>query len=331
MISLPEVFADDNIRGAAQDMPLASGIRQVRYLVAVLFTSMLGCHQGSSVEPSHTTIVTALASESEGSIWRATAQPAILSRSTDEGRTWRDLLLSPNSFIDVHIDRSGNVVVADANGGVWRSTDQGEQWRRLSTRIGTSSLTAITWNSENVGVAIDQRGSIFRTTDGGIRWEPVASGTQASLFDVAFLGDDVVWIVGDKGTLLLSRDSGASFAPREAPTDQPLFSISFLDTTRGWAVGRSGTAVRTQDGGESWRAAALPQSSRNLYEIVTYNDNRLVVVGQDGECLVSLDAGATWQRLSTRSKRNWRAVTRLVDGRVILGGDDAALELLSIK
>ena len=74
-------------------------------------------------------------------------------------------------------------------------------------------------------------------------WKPQSSGTQNSLFSVAFVSPQVGWAVGDDGTILHTADGGQSWQAQSSGTQNSLLSVAFVSPQVGWAVGNKGTIL----------------------------------------------------------------------------------------
>jgi photosystem II stability/assembly factor-like uncharacterized protein len=125
-------------------------------------------------------------------------------KSTDGGRTWKNIGLAPSQHISrVAIDpRNPDVVFVAAMGsaygpgaerGVFRSADGGATWQKVLFKDENTGAIDITFDPDNpqtmwAALVHDQRppwsayppvttnGAIFKSTDGGATWSPVTGG-----------------------------------------------------------------------------------------------------------------------------------------------------------
>ncbi|MEA2639091.1 MAG: hypothetical protein QOF51_485 [Chloroflexota bacterium] len=117
--------------------------------------------------------------------------------SPDDGDTWYD---KRNLDLDVHVvlphpKRAGVVFAGSGGGGVYRSTDSGENWEFISEGcgqfvldfamdprdadrmiLGTASGEFRSWSG-----AAGARGQLFRTEDGGASWRKLTGGLPETL------------------------------------------------------------------------------------------------------------------------------------------------------
>lgn len=145
--------------------------------------------------------------------------------------------------IDVSDPSENTIIAGGVSGGIWKSTDGGESWRRTSNPEFINSITAIAqdtragkehiWyygtgelvgNSARGGSAPFRGDGIFKSTDGGESWFPLASTQDANqdefgsqfqytwkiLLDPTDLENDVVYLASFGG-ILRSIDGGDSW------------------------------------------------------------------------------------------------------------------------
>ena len=136
-----------------------------------------------------------------------------------DGTRWRRLL-RPSRFAIRRVDFVSPKVgfLLDANGRVWRTTNQGRTWtERLS--LGTSRGYDMAFSDAKSGWvtirsfgALNEHGLVLRTTDGGATWRPQLIGPQPILPDgLAAAGDSGFALAG--GEVFATRQGGDAGAP----------------------------------------------------------------------------------------------------------------------
>jgi photosystem II stability/assembly factor-like uncharacterized protein len=210
--------------------------------------------------------------------------------TADGGENWGEVrrFTGPTDYLfDLHfLDESTGWAAGLA--GLFRTTDGGETWSRLTDRGKRLEGRAVTFVDESNGWIVGQHGVVMTTTDGGRSWReveiPLPAQERPDLWDVFFEGQRG-WIAGAEGTLLHTRDGGRTWAARplgiEGVRSAPkleriqrgnrvdvidagdrtpgltLAAIQFVDAQHGWIVGffanigRS-LILRTVDGGATW-------------------------------------------------------------------------------
>lgn len=221
------------------------------------------------------------------------ASPALLYKTSDEGKTWQLVYQEdhPDAFYDAM-----------------------QFW---------NDLEGIAMGDPTDGCL-----SIIITRDGGESWEKVActelpkaapgeAAFAASNTNIALQGDQA-WVVtgGSKARVLYSPDKGKSWSISQSPLQEGsqmtgIFSVDFWDEKQGilfggdWNDQASNTRNKaiTTDGGQSWQLLA-DGSGPGYRSCVKYHPvgkgKELLAVGIPG-ISYSLDGGQRWQDLSQES------------------------------
>lgn len=189
--------------------------------------------------------------------------------------------------------RAGTRLVASGERGlVVYSDDGGRAWTQARTPVQVS-LTALRFVDDRSGWAVGHLGAILRTDDAGARWTLQLDGVRAAQrrLDAAFATGDAAAIARARGLV------------EEGP-DKAFFDVDFANERNGIAVGAYGMAFETQDGGASWTplSARLPNpKGLHLYG-VRFVAGAIIVVGEQGLLLRSLDGGASYMALASPYK-----------------------------
>ena len=208
-----------------------------------------------------------------------TVGPCTVSKTTDRGTNWIDLLQGCIRF--VHLDVCFNnadmgIIIGSDIGGIReipiaaevRTSDGGINWyyedlpgAALYTELigiclaGTSNVFAVGGSI----FSTPSYGIITKTTDWGITW--VTENKEGPPFnDVYFINESNGWIVGGesfnsngqyspKSTILRTTDSGETWSIQWSDTLNVFSSVYFADVSSGWVVGDNGTILHTTNGG----------------------------------------------------------------------------------
>lgn len=203
-----------------------------------------------------------------------------------------------------------SVLYAGVFQGVYKSTDGGQTWRRVSQAIKPQILslagdpgdpqTLYAGTTPNSDTPV---GGVFKTTNGGRTWRhltlPNHSVTALAISPAA---PATVWAGTDAG-LYVSRDAGASWSLIEA-IPPSFFTALAAHPTRGgtlYASGQTGL-FKTEDGGEHWSRLNddLPSNGPDALAIDPAHPDRIYIGGQFYPgVLRSDDGGITWQSPTT--------------------------------
>ncbi|AOW15339.1 hypothetical protein LPB72_13720 [Hydrogenophaga crassostreae] len=201
-------------------------------------------------------------------------------------------------------------------------------------------------------VAVGERGIIMLSDDGGAKWRQSKVPTSVSLTAVQFVDDRQGWAVGHGGVVLASADGGESWsmqmdgkqvaalmlkaaqasgdarAQAEAERleadgpDKPFLDLNFVDAQHGMVMGAYGMALSTQDGGKTW----MPIGDRldnpggmHLYSVKAQGSS-IVIAGEQGLALLSVDAGASFRRLKVPYEGTFFRAAWLGERSLLLAG-----------
>jgi photosystem II stability/assembly factor-like uncharacterized protein len=237
-------------------------------------------------------------------------------RTTDGGNTWAGTTVSITSLHLEYIQfLSTSVGYTSGPGGMFKSTDGGATWLRLTMPPAgdTISIWGAWFRSESVGwvCASNCRGrpTFYRTTDGGAsfaKFEDTTSTVRVRLSDPykpPATGADTVYAIGDR-SLWMSTDDGQSFA-RFATTDTSapwieelamfgnsvLLPLSTGDCGLGSFASGGGMMFSTNKG-SSWNRTLRPFT---LFGSCLLSATSGWVAGFGPTVEYTSTAGATWQ------------------------------------
>lgn len=162
--------------------------------------------------------------------------------------------------------------IAADSGAVFKTTNGGMTWTRLTTTGVNTTLRAMSFVNDNVGVIVGDAGTILRTTDGGTTWSRQTPGQLAgmaytnSLRGVWFVNETTGWISGELGAIQRTTDGGATWTSQagdRSNTTRDVTGIQFRNANLGYAIARGGFFYRTTNGGTTWQESRPYGSSGN--------------------------------------------------------------------
>jgi photosystem II stability/assembly factor-like uncharacterized protein len=216
--------------------------------------------------------------------------------------------------------RSNELLAAMADGGLWRSRDNGVLWEPLTEREATQASGAVAVDPRNPEIyywatgegngAIDNYGGIgvLKTTDAGRTW------TRSNHFSGSFRGLTVnrhapneVWAAGDR--LFRSLDGGANFARVFGGTPENGAVGVLIHPTNPqklWATFWGPGVYRSEDAGDSWvpQGNGLPSPTGRTEIAICAADPRVMYVYGEiggGDLWKTVDGGASWSAVFTTS------------------------------
>ena len=268
----------------------------------------------------------------EASIRNQTTSPGDgVYKSTDAGRTWVQvgladtlqiaaIVVDPANPDVVYVAAQGNPWVPSRARGVYRSRDGGNTWSRVlfvNPTTGAHDLSidpqdprilyAALWDHRRRPWNIRSGGpgsGLWKSTDGGDSWHRLRQGLPALMgntgVSVSPVDPDRVYamIEAVHGGVFRSDDAGRTW--RRCNRDPGI-------RDRGWYYTRiyadpqqkdtvyvlASSMVKSTDGGTTFREVRTPHGDNHDLWIDPRNDS-VMVEGNDGGGIVTLDGGETW-------------------------------------
>lgn len=226
------------------------------------------------------------------------------------------------------------VAVGD-NAAIYRSTDQGTNWQRVSGLAFTDWLRSVAWGGGNF-VAVGENGLIATSPDGQ-SWRRRSSPVSTALNRVAFRGG-VFYAVGDNGALLASLNAGTNWVRETTGVTNALYAYMQPDALAAaprLLAGESALLLKTNPLG-GWtnqlgNAVLLPAPTWDYYAAV-WDGERFLAGGRTGLMVESLETNVTlggqtfrttlWFE-ETDSPRDWLWETLALPERYLAVGDRA--------
>jgi len=201
------------------------------------------------------------------------------------------------------------LVSVGERGHILLSDDAGASWRQVPVPASTT-LTAVAFADERVGVAVGHGGVILRTRDAGETWTRVADGRT--------IARQIAAQVDKTGT----PAGNAAASEAEAGLDKPLLDVRFANPRSGIAVGADGLLLSTSDGGLTWtaRTDGIPAvERRHLYAAVPVADG-WYVAGEQGVLYRSADGGRSFGRLQSPYRGSYFGMLAGPGGGIVVFG-----------
>lgn len=214
--------------------------------------------------------------------------------STDTGKNW---LKRPNfngSKTLYGIYTFNNILFATGNGGIWKSTDNGQTW--VAIRYGGSTtkpvLRRFYFVNDDIGFVVGMYGAVLKTTNGGVTFDSLnvrAAGNTSNvdLFSVFFINEMVGFVGGANGALYKTSDGGNSWTNISLTNESYIYNIHFIDNLNGIITGSKGTIAKTTDGGNTWNflSNGFINTTDLYWGLHIFDNNNLLVVGNNGKIL----------------------------------------------
>jgi photosystem II stability/assembly factor-like uncharacterized protein len=235
----------------------------------------------------------------QGSPYGATEDRGIY-RSTDGGGTWEKIhYVSPDAGAsDLAMDMDNPRILyasywdhrrlpwtvrsGGEGSGIWKSTDGGDSWARLSTGLpelmGKIGVTVSRARPDRVWANVeadDGKGGVYRSDDAGATWQQTSADriTQTrSWYYMEIFADPVdentVYVLN--APMLRSIDAGVTFTPIQVGHGDTHDLWIDPDDSRRMILGDDGGGEISFNGGDSW-STLENQPTAQFYRVITDN------------------------------------------------------------
>jgi len=266
-------------------------------------------------------IVDNLVIDRQGRLWAACWGlwgGGVIAVSDDGGRTWsrRDQGLEDFSVRAIAVDpHDAEFVVAGGLTGVYRSTNGGRSWEKISEQTNVESLAIDPRSRDRIYVGTWRQG--IRTEDGGKSWQLVNSGMvlDTDMFSITIDpgNPDSVW-VATCGWVYNSQNRGDLWTRfRDGFDNRRIHDVEVdpCDHTTVYAASVAGL-YRTHDGGKFWYRVSDESLVVNNIALSPQRPHR-IILGVEGDGIyVSNDDAKTFTR-SCDGLRNLTITSIAVD------------------
>jgi photosystem II stability/assembly factor-like uncharacterized protein len=218
-------------------------------------------------------------------------------------------------------------------GEIWKTSNGGASWTRLSSPTGNwiRSITAL--DDQNL-VAVGANRLVMRSSDGGATWtkqnyDP-SGQSQLSAVDVDPSNGQVAVAVGSsagagsQARIRRTTDGAVTWCTVTPPTSNALFGVSFASSSVVWSVGDGGTILRSGDGGLTWSTQSSPSSQR-LRSVAARNAYEAWAVGEQGTIVRTVNGGTTWAAISSGTTATLNDVVVTPNGTVVVAGTNGTI------
>ncbi|MBW3671388.1 MAG: hypothetical protein KY432_06915 [Acidobacteria bacterium] len=228
----------------------------------------------------------------------------VVAYSEDGGITWtrRDSGIEEVSIRAVAVSPNDpDLLVAGGLTGVWKSTDRGLSWRKISSRENVESL-AIDPRSDDT-IFIGTWRQAWRTDDGGKRWKHIAEGmvldTDDFSIDIDPKNPDDIWL-STSGCDYNTRDRGENWTRYKEGFENRRIHTTARDVENPGCVYAGSVAglYRTLDSGKSWARISDDRLVINTISIHPDRPERIVLGTEGDGVYISYDRGETYERRS---------------------------------
>jgi photosystem II stability/assembly factor-like uncharacterized protein len=259
--------------------------------------------------------------------------------STDGGNTFQigNMIPTTSSFMRSlkMVNENIGYSVGDLPGAVYKTTDGGVNWFKLTTPAPTSHGLRVDFIDANTGwvfsfTGITGASQMWKTTDGGSNWITQSFSTSVAddnkIRAACMVNANYGWVLTGKYPWK-TTDGGETWIQQNYQNGYTAngYHIQMFDTLKGYITTSSGGRIhRTTNGGASWDSL-YSCSYAALWSGMVWKDWNVGMVCGHNNTWLTTDAGATWnyQLLGGNTYYNlFCTVTDVTTFYVVGGGGD---------
>ncbi len=223
----------------------------------------------------------------------------------DNGNHWEEIingLTHPNAVYCFAFDSSDHVFAGAAEGEIYHSVDNGENWIKISNGFTTNSIQEIAVNVNNNIFVSPHNEGVYRSTDNGLSWEEINNGlTNHSVYSIKVNSENVLFASTYGGGVYRSSNNGDNWehVNNGLASLYTIFleinSYDYIFVTTGEGVYRSTDAgnewIQINSGlGNSLTFLAMAINPSDYIFVVTYPSNEVYRSVNPTTGVVSKDA-----------------------------------------
>jgi photosystem II stability/assembly factor-like uncharacterized protein len=236
----------------------------------------------------------------------------------------------------LEVARDGDrLLVGGEQGHILWSDDDGQSWTQGDVPI-SLAVTSVAFAGGGHAWATAHEGYLLHSADNGASWEVRLSGSDVARLSVGGLEqkialleeavanatpetrEDAEWALDDAHFTL----DEARAAIDEGMTS-PLLKVWFADENEGFVLGAYGTFLHTTDGGDTWASEGYRldnPDNYHYYGIARSAAGTLLLAGEAGTLLRSLDNGVEWERIEISYPGSYFGAVAPSDGSLLIFG-----------
>ncbi|MBV7439822.1 fibronectin type III domain-containing protein [Weeksellaceae bacterium TAE3-ERU29] len=203
------------------------------------------------------------------------------------------------------------------SGDIFKTTDGGKSWKRLSVFIdeGISSVFFIDENTGFISGGFNQN-KLIKTTDGGNTWKQIYNQKFKHL---QFLNEKIGYGIHN-GNLYKTIDGGNTWSISLDVENKDIVAFDFINENNGYSVGDEGLIYKTTDRGADWIQLKGPYE--NYTKISFYSENVGYIADEDGKLYKTENGGLNWEYLTRQYVIN---SIDLVDNKIYTAGTNGKI------
>lgn len=164
-------------------------------------------------------------------------------KSTDGGQTWNSVEKGGSKTVYDFWPVSSKQVIATASSGQIYVSNASLDTFTMAKDYGGMSMRAVEFRGD-IGLVVASKGFIYRTTVA--KWDTLTEVFEEAdgddFYDVEFITDSLVYVVGEHGKIYKSEDAGLTWTKEDSVIDVTFQKVRYRNN-RLWIGGKDGTII----------------------------------------------------------------------------------------
>jgi photosystem II stability/assembly factor-like uncharacterized protein len=222
--------------------------------------------------------------------------------SSNLSAQWKDTECPFGGYVLAIATAEPQIFIGTDQGGVYRTTDNGENWSQVNSGLTSTSVSALVFSGSTLfaGTSV---GGIFRSTDYGLNWTEVNSGLSVLFINTLAVSGSNIFagarysVTG--GGVFLSTNNGDSWT-YVGLTDYEVYSLA-ISGDNIFAGTDNGVFLSTNNGA-NWTEVNSDLAADDVYALQVSDNN--LYAGTNNGMFYSDNNGSSWTNISSSTLEN---------------------------
>jgi photosystem II stability/assembly factor-like uncharacterized protein len=233
-----------------------------------------------------------------GNILIASKQKGLVIKSLDEGLTWGNYSIIPNSDIYSLKTIDANTVFVSGEGGMlFKTIDGGIIWKQ-KFRNYLGSIRGPFFANQNTGYCINSEAYVYKTTDAGENWFQTGLISPPSFLNGFCVNENTLWVVGSS-SVLRSTNSGDNWVNKSPDTSSSTVFVWIRESSNMVLLSSANKLFKSTNSGDNW--IDLQLDSLDIWKSIYFKDSQtgwIIMNNNSSYCRFykTTDGGDNWTK-----------------------------------